>query len=111
MILIRKVFALVLALMICVSVCAQVNAATDGHVTYRGDAGKFIFVPGSEYSPTDLFPNFKDVMPGDTITQRILIRNDASNQVKVKIYLRGIRYLLVRKRQCMVNVSLCVISQ
>lgn len=28
-----------------------------------------------------------------------------------KIYLRGIRYLLVRKRQCMVNVSLCVISQ
>ena len=30
---------------------------------------------------------------------------------KVKIYLRGIRYLLVRKRQCMVNVSLCVISQ
>ena len=30
---------------------------------------------------------------------------------EVKIYLRGIRYLLVRKRQCMVNVSLCVISQ
>ena len=30
---------------------------------------------------------------------------------KVKIYLRGIRCLLVRKRQCMVNVSLCVISQ
>ena len=30
---------------------------------------------------------------------------------KVKIYLRGIRYLRVRKRQCMVNVSLCVISQ
>lgn len=30
---------------------------------------------------------------------------------KVKVYLRGIRYLLVRKRQCMVNVSLCVISQ
>lgn len=28
-----------------------------------------------------------------------------------KVYLRGIRYLLVRKRQCMVNVSLCVISQ
>lgn len=28
-----------------------------------------------------------------------------------KVYLCGIRYLLVRKRQCMVNVSLCVISQ
>ena len=28
-----------------------------------------------------------------------------------KDLLRGIRYLLVRKRQCMVNVSLCVISQ
>ena len=76
---------LVLALTLVLPVCAA-----DGQVNYSGNAGMFIFAPGSEHSLTDLFPNFKGVMPGDRLTQTITVKNDADNRVKVKIYIRSL---------------------
>lgn len=83
---------LILFLSVCALLLSSISAASaeNGHVTYSGDAGKFIFTPGSSDSPTDLFPNFKDVMPGDSIAQSITVKNDASNKVKVKIYMRSL---------------------
>ena len=83
----KKCLTFFLACMLLLS-CVTTVYAAEGNVTYSGDAGRFIFAPGSEHSPTDLFPNFKDVMPGDSITQPITLKNDASNKVKVKIYMR-----------------------
>lgn len=46
-------------------------------VTYRNQAELFVFVPNS----TDLFENFKGLMPGDVRTQEIFLRNDSSQFV------------------------------
>ena len=67
-----------------------VTALAEGTVTYDGTARKFIFEPGTQHSPTSLFENFQNVMPGDTLTEQILIRNDKSNKVKIKLYMRSL---------------------
>jgi hypothetical protein len=85
----KKIMATVAVLLVMLLSALPVYAE-EGRVTYSGLAGEFIFAPGSEYSPTDLFPDFKDVMPGDTLTQRITVKNDATKEVKVKIYLRSL---------------------
>ena len=85
----KKIITLLITLAVLLSSTVTVFAA-DGKVTYSGNAGNFVFEPGSEHSLTDLFPNFKGVMPGDTLTQKITVKNDADNKVKVKIYMRSL---------------------
>ena len=85
----KKTIAILLAILCALSLSVSAFAA-DGKVTYSGNAGNFVFAPGSEHSLTDLFPNFKSVMPGDTLTQKITVKNDADHNVKVKIYMRSL---------------------
>lgn len=80
--------ALMMAVMLLTTMC--VTAFADGNVTYEGNAKEFIFAPGSDYSPTDLFADFKGVMPGDQLTQQLVIKNTAGKQVTVRIYMRAL---------------------
>ena len=60
-----------------------ITAHADGSVTYDGEANEFIFAPGRDYSPTSLFSEFENVMPGDTLTDRIVIKNHISKRTKL----------------------------
>ncbi len=85
----KKIITLLVVCILALSSVMPVYAA-DGKVNYSGNAGNFVFEPGSDHSLTDLFPNFKDVMPGDNLTQKITVKNNANNKVKVKIYIRSL---------------------
>lgn len=86
----RSVFALVLVCCTLLAIPATANAA-GGTVTYDGKAQKFIFEPGSRYSPTDLFnKDFKGVMPGDHITETIEIKNTNLFGKHIKVYMRAL---------------------
>ena len=81
--------ALVLLLLVCLS--APVLAEYSS-VTYIGGAEKFVFFPGSEYTDSDLFQNFMNVMPGDVLTETIIVKSDATTCDYVNIYMRAVTH-------------------
>lgn len=83
----RKIIAVLMLLALLMAIA--VPSFADGNVTYDGTSKKFIYAPGSRYSPTDLFPDFKNVMPGDHLTQKITVKSKLSDGTKAKIYLRS----------------------
>lgn len=63
------------------------SALAAASVAYEGGAEKFVFLPGSATSSTDLFEGFKGVMPGDELTQTIMVKNATGSSVR--IYMRA----------------------
>ena len=80
----RKLKICLMMLLVAALLCESALAAS---VTYEGGAERFVFLPGSSYSDTDLFEGFKGVLPGDVRTQTIRVQNDSG--APVRLYLRA----------------------
>lgn len=68
---------------------ASTAFAASPSITFNGFSKGFDFQPGSEYTETDLFNSFKNVMPGDTVTETITFTNSASDCDFVNLYMRA----------------------
>ncbi len=84
----KRLSALLLAVLLVFSL--GINAlAADAAIVFKGLEAGFAFQPGSEYTATDLFDNFKNVMPGDKLTQNIQVSNQAADCDYINLYLRA----------------------
>lgn len=81
----KKIISVLIAFILCFSMCVPAFAAENSicSVTY-GNASQFIFNPNDG----DLFENFKGVMPGDVLSQKIILSNKLSSR-DVNLYMRA----------------------
>ena len=84
----RAICSLVLMLLMVMSLASTAFAASPT-ITFEGFSKGFDFQPGSEYTQTDLFGSFKNVMPGDTVTETITFTNSATDCDFVNLYMRA----------------------
>ena len=91
----KKMIKTALSTLLVIAILMSVSAfalAADSSVTYEGGAEKFVFLPGSEYTDSDLFDSFKGVMPGDVLTEEIVVKNESGTTDYVNIYMRAVAH-------------------
>lgn len=87
----KRITSMTLVLLMTFGMSATAFAA-DSTITYRGITDGFEFQPGSEYTATDLFDNFKGVMPGDVLTEEITFTNSDADCGFVRLYMRAVAH-------------------
>lgn len=80
-----RIFSCMIAVCILFSVFSVIGFAQESGVIFEAGAEDFVFV-----NDDDLFDNFKNLMPGDSVTQKIVIESKKTRAGYVKIYLRAI---------------------
>lgn len=86
----RSLSSLLLVLAVLLGMGIPALAADTSGIAYRGHKKITIYPATTVYTGTDLFGNFKDVMPGDKLTEEIKITNWALDSDYVKVYMQAI---------------------
>ena len=74
----KAICSLILLMLMAMSLATRAFADSPS-ITFQGFSKGFDFRPGSEYTETDLFGNFKNLMPGDAVTETITFTNAATD--------------------------------
>lgn len=81
-------------LMLSTAVCASILGtsasavyAEDFDIIFEGNDESFTVNAGSEHTSTDLFSEFKEVMPGDELKQTVKIKNISKDSDFIKLYM------------------------
>ena len=92
----KKFVSLLMALLVMFSLAvpafatdAETPADETSTIIIKGK-GIFDFSTEIDYHATDLFDEFKDIMPGDRLTETITIKNQSKASDYVKIYLKAV---------------------
>lgn len=85
--LVKRFVSVVLALLI---VAALSVTAYASNVNYDDVSEKFVFSATGGENPTDLFEDFKLAVPGDELTQEIVLKNLETNRMDVKFFLKSL---------------------
>ncbi len=87
-----KKFKLFITAFLLITMMSGTVLISSAHSNITYDCGNHIFIiePGTEHAPIDLFPNFKDVMPGQTLTQEIWIKNEEESTMDSVVYIRSL---------------------
>ena len=86
----KRIFLLLSLVLVMALAPTALAAGQVATVDITGKTDTFVFGPGSGMSDTDLFPNFKNVMPGDTVQQRIAITHDGYGLNSLNVYMRAV---------------------
>lgn len=84
----KAICSLILLMLMAMGLATRAFADSSS-ITFQGFSKGFDFRPGSEYTETDLFGNFKNLMPGDAVTETITFTNAATDCDFVNLYLRA----------------------
>lgn len=84
---IRRISTLLMALALVLSLSVPAFASS---VTFEGKSQGFALDGHNQLTATDLFGNFKNLMPGDSVSETITIQNVARDCDYIKLYIRAV---------------------
>ena len=85
----QKCAAILMSVAVALGLSVSVSAA-ESEIIFHGNDGLLEVNPGSVYTETDLFENFKNVLPGDVREEKIKVQNAYDGCDYIKVYMGAV---------------------